>query len=82
MKLIYDWKQVLTRAWSMRLLGLSILFGAAELALPFLDGVLPVERGFFAILVFATNIAAAVSRLVAQRFPVEAEEDEHERGSA
>lgn len=77
MQLIDDWKSVLVRAWSMRLLGLSILLGAAELALPFLQDVIPVERGFFALLVFVTNIAAAVTRLLAQRMP-SPEDDEHD----
>lgn len=67
MQLIDDWKAVAKRAWSMWALYASILLGAAELALPFLDGVLPVERGFFALLVFVTNILAAVTRLLAQR---------------
>lgn len=76
MKLLDDWKAVLTRAWSMRLLGLSIVLGAAELALPFMQGVLPIQPGSFAALIFVTNIAAAIVRLLAQRRP--AEPDEHD----
>lgn len=67
MQLVANWRAVLLRAWSVRLIALSLVFGAVELALPFLDGVLPVRPGTFAALVFLTNIGAGISRLVAQR---------------
>jgi len=74
--LIDDWTDVLRKAWSMRLLGASIVLGAAELALPYLQDVLPLQPGTFAVLIFGTNIAAAVSRLLAQRTLPET--DEHD----
>ena len=75
--LLSNWRDVLARAWSMRLLGVSILLGAAELALPFLQGVLPLKPGTFAALIFVTNIAAAVSRLLVQRSPSKSDDDDH-----
>jgi hypothetical protein len=65
--LLANWREVLTRAWSMWLLYLSIFLGAVEMALPFLHGVLPVQPGTFVAIVFVTNILAAVFRLLAQR---------------
>jgi len=62
-----DWKSILKRAWSVRLIGISVVMSGAEVALPYLDGVLPVEPGIFALLSFGTTIAAGVARLVAQR---------------
>ncbi len=65
--LLPNWREVLTRAWSMRLLALSILLGAIDLALPYLEGLLPIPQGSFVMLILVTNVAAAVARLVAQR---------------
>ncbi len=44
MRLIPDWRRVLARAWSIRLLALLILFSGLEVALPFFDGTLPISR--------------------------------------
>lgn len=67
MQLIANWRAVLLRAWSVRFIAISLVFGAIELALPFLGGVLPVRPGTFAALVFFTNLGAAISRIVSQR---------------
>lgn len=67
MKLTADWRQVLRHAWSVRLIALSILLSALELAAPLLQGLLPVRPGIFAALVVLTSIAAGVARVVAQR---------------
>lgn len=64
MNLIDNWKAVATKAWSMRLVLLSAVLSAAEVALPYLDGAMP--RGTFAILAMAVSVSAAVARLVAQ----------------
>jgi hypothetical protein len=76
--LIREWKNVLLYAWSIRVLALSILFGAVELALPFLQGVLPLRPGTFAVLIFFTNIVAVITRLLAQRKTVPPKDDEHD----
>lgn len=67
LRLYTNWLTILTKAWSMRLMGLSIAFSALEAAFPYLDGVLPVERGTFGLLSALATAAAAVSRLVAQK---------------
>lgn len=76
--LLANWREVLVHAWSVRLLALSILLGAAELALPFMQGVLPLRPGTFALLIFITNIAATISRLLVQRPRKSESDDEHD----
>ena len=64
MKLIDDWKNVLKKAWSIRLALLSAGFGVLELALPALQDTIP--RGWFAALSIASALWAAYARLVPQ----------------
>ena len=67
MRLVDDWRAVLRRAWSIRLLALGILCQALEFAWPFLDGLLPMPPGAFAGLGIAVSAAACVARLIAQK---------------
>lgn len=67
MKLVSNWRALIARAWSLKLLALAIFLGALEMALPFLHGVLPVRPGTFFALIFLTNVLAAIARLVAQK---------------
>jgi hypothetical protein len=64
MHLIDNWKAVARRAWSMRLIALSAILSAAEVALPYLDD--RFERGTFAVLAAMVSLGAAAARLVAQ----------------
>jgi hypothetical protein len=66
MQLIENWKQIALKAWSSRLAWLSALLSATEVALPFFDGLLPVEKGTFAILALLVSAGAGIARLVAQ----------------
>ncbi len=63
--LIWNWKTVLKKAWSLRLALVAGLFSAAEAILPLFMADLP--RGLFAVLSAITIVASAVSRLVAQK---------------
>jgi len=65
-RLIPDWKEVLKHAWSVRLMILDALLSGAEVALPLLNGLLPVSPGVFAGLSFLVVVAAFVARFVAQ----------------
>lgn len=67
MKLAHNWRELLVHAWSIWLLYASIFLGACELALPYLNGVLPVSQGIFALIVFVLNIVATVARILHQR---------------
>lgn len=64
MKLITNWKAVVTRAWSMRLVMLSAILSGAEVALPVFDDAF--RRGTFALLAVLVSLAAAVARVIAQ----------------
>jgi hypothetical protein len=67
MHLMPNWRAVLRYAWSVRLMLLAGLLSGAEVALPYLDGLVPIPPGVFAALTFITVGAAWVARLVAQQ---------------
>jgi hypothetical protein len=67
MRLLEDWKDVLTKAWSIRLIAVAALLSGIEVALPLLDGILSIPRGIFAALSALTTAAAFIARLLAQR---------------
>jgi hypothetical protein len=64
--LVWNWRQILRYAWSIRLLLLAGLLSGAEVALPLLQSVLPVPAGVFAALSFVATAGAFVARLIAQ----------------
>ena len=65
MKLIDDWKKILKKAWSVRLLVIAGLLSGVEIILPLLVDSFP--RGLFAVLSFVFTAAAFVARIVAQK---------------
>ena len=65
MKLYANWRDILRRAWSVRLMLLAFAMTAAEVMLPFFADELP--RGLFAGLSGLAVGGAFVARLVAQR---------------
>lgn len=65
MKLLTDWKQIIRKAWSIRLMILAGALSAVEAILPFFSDLLP--RGLFAGLSGLTIMAAFVTRLLAQK---------------
>lgn len=65
MNLIPDWRRVLRKAWSVRLLVLAAVLSGLEVAVPLFATDIP--RGMFAILSFLITCAAFAARLVAQR---------------
>lgn len=62
--LIDDASKVARRAWSMRLIYVSILLGAVDMAMPYFEPEQP-SRAFGA-LAMIVSVAAGVARLVAQ----------------
>lgn len=62
--LVPDWRLVLRRAWSVRLVLLAAALGGVEMALPLFSDAVP--RHVFLILSILTTVGAAVARLVAQ----------------
>jgi hypothetical protein len=67
MRLLEDWKDVLTKAWSVRLMVVAALLSGMEVALPFMVDIISIPRGSFAALSGITTAAAFVARLVAQK---------------
>lgn len=65
MKLIENWRDVLRKAWSMRLMLLAAMLSGVEIVLPLFHEALP--RGLFAVLSFLAVAGAFVARLVAQK---------------
>ena len=64
MKLIDDWRTVLRKAWSVRLVLLVALLGALELVLPMFADLIP--RAWYAVATVVLALVAAVARVVAQ----------------
>lgn len=67
MTLVANWRAVLRRAWSVRLMLVAGILSGAEIALPMLDGLLPIPGGAFAALSFLATGGAFVTRLLAQK---------------
>lgn len=67
MRLVNNWRAVLTRAWSVRLLLLAGLLTGIEAALPFLGELVPLSPGVLAAVSFLVVMGALVARLLAQK---------------
>lgn len=65
MKVVANWRLVMTKAWSMRLMLLAAVLSGLEVILPFFSFHMP--PGVFATLSFFTVAAAFVARLIAQK---------------
>ena len=64
MELIVDAKNVILKAWSIRLALLAAVFSAAEVALPFFAPFVPPHTR--AILAVVASSGAAIARVIAQ----------------
>jgi Kef-type K+ transport system membrane component KefB len=64
MKLLEDWKRVVRRAWSFRLMLLAAALSGAEIALPLIGERFP--QGVLAGLSFVVTAAALIARLMVQ----------------
>jgi hypothetical protein len=67
LRLVPNWREVLARAWSVRLIALAALLSGAEAALYLVGYRLPLTELQKALLFFAIAAAAFVARLVAQK---------------
>lgn len=63
--LVSNWRQVLKRAWSVRLLVIAAVLSGLEVALPILP--IAIAPGIFAALTAITTAAALVARVMAQK---------------
>ena len=74
MTLIQNWQIVAAKAWSSRLTWLAAALSGLEVALPYLQVLLPeamISPGSFALMALVISAAAGVARLVAQPALVE-----------
>lgn len=60
-----DWKQILRKAWSVRLIILAGIFSGLEVIVPMFDDAFP--RNTFAVLSGITTAAALIARVMMQR---------------
>ena len=65
MKLYDNWKEILSKAWSIRFMILAGVFSGIEVVLPLFHDSIP--KNIFAALSLVFVTLAFVSRLVAQR---------------
>lgn len=65
MKLYDNWREILNKAWSIRLMILAGMLTACEIVLPLYADAIP--RNLFAALSALATMGALVARLVAQR---------------
>ena len=65
MRLYDNWKEIVRRSWSLRVIILAGVLSGLEMILPFYSDEIP--RNLFAVLSFVAVSAAFVARLVAQK---------------
>ena len=65
MILVQNWKTIVRKAWSVRLIILAGLLSGVEAAMPFIDDQMP--RGVFAVASLLVTGAAFVARILAQK---------------
>lgn len=65
MKLYDNWRDILRKAWSIRLMVIAAILSGIEVILPFFNESIP--KNVFAALSFTFVAAAFIARLVAQR---------------
>ena len=64
MNLVPEWKRLIRKAWSIRLVALAGLLSGCEVVLPLFVDTIP--RNLFAALSMCSAIAAGIARVVAQ----------------
>lgn len=66
MTLIENWREILRKAWSFKLIVLSSVLSGMEVAMPYIQAAQLIPPGSFALLAVLTSSAAAVARVLAQ----------------
>ena len=67
MKLTDNWREILQRAWSIRLIVLAGLLSGVEVLLGIFADSPPIPRGTFAAISGIVTMGAFVARIVAQK---------------
>jgi hypothetical protein len=66
-KVLWNWRQILRRAWSIRLILLAGLFSGLEVAFAVFADNPPISPGVFASLSGVTTMIALIARVIAQK---------------
>ena len=64
MHLVPNWRDVISHAWSLRLIAIAAILEAIEVALPFFSDAIP--SGVFSIVGLVVSVGAMVARIIAQ----------------
>jgi hypothetical protein len=64
---IANWRVVMQRAWSLRLIILITVLASVGPALPVIDEVVYIPRLLYIVAIIATGIAALVARFIPQK---------------
>ena len=67
MKLVSNWRAVLTRAWSVRCIVLAALLSGLEVSMSLIGGIPGIPDGVFAGLSGAVACLAFIARITAQK---------------
>ena len=62
-----DWKRILIKAWSIRLIVIASILSGIEAIIPFLGDALPIPPGLFAALSLFISASAFFARIVSQK---------------
>ena len=65
LQLTTNWREILLRAWSIRLIILAGLLSGIEVILPLFTEAIP--RGIFSVISVAVGAAAFISRILVQK---------------
>lgn len=76
LRLTEDWKRIVKKAWSVRLMVLAAILSGVEVCLSFLGGISGVAQGAFAAIAGLVSMAALAARLIAQQSMQEAKDDD------
>jgi hypothetical protein len=66
-EVVWNWRQILRRAWSIRLIIIAGLFSGAEVAFAVFADNPPISPGVFASLSGMTTMIALIARIIAQK---------------
>ncbi len=72
MRFLTNWKKILKKAWSIKLILFAAFLSGVEVVLPLIDAAFP--PGIFAVMSFMVAIAAFIARLVVQQEVAEHED--------
>ncbi len=62
-----NWKRILTRAWSIRLMALGVLVNGLDVSWPYFEGYVPVSKLWFGLAAMFIGMGAIYARLKFQR---------------